>query len=162
MDLKHMTAFGPELNLEWVRKHPDHELTKEFERPCHLFIDDQNEGYETSCEITASAICEMLGMKKLVPCRGPIENLLADVVKNKHLLRVEMGSFQVEYAPNLPDHVLITDGKLMFDSFYEHRAITCRHVNIASFIQNDFPTLCCADVTKEESVDWTFRVFRLE
>lgn len=162
MNLKKITAFGTELNLDWVRRHPEHELTKENKRPRHLFTDDRDEGYETSCEITAHAICEVLGMKKLVPCHGSIKNLLINAIENKHVLRVEMGSFQVEWAPNVPDHVIITDGRLMFDSFYEHRAITCRKVNIACFINNDFPALCYADVTKEESADWTFRIFRLE
>jgi hypothetical protein len=158
--LAELKNMGVELNLNWVRTHPEHVLTKEFEYSSSFV--DHEEGYETSPEITAEAICDKLGLRRRIPFEFSIETALLHAIRNNIVLRVEMGTFDHKGQEGLPDHVVITDGKLMFDSFYEYRAITCREVNLNWFLNCGFPSICAADVTQQESANWVFRSFVLE
>ncbi len=150
---------GVALNYEWVKRNPNREISQDMSPM--IFYDDDGEGIETCCEITANAISDALGVKNW----KRTELNLVDSLRLNVPLRVEMGYFSPEFKDQLdsPNHVVIIVGDEMADSFFEHRAITLHefsHDLKKAFQDCDYEKILKVGQLEHGACDdWIMRVF---
>jgi hypothetical protein len=145
---------GPKMNQEWVVNHPDHYLSKWF--GC--------KGYdvETSCEITARALLEQLGINYdfLIPqdnlprfLSPGIRGLeIMEEMKNNPLVLITIGE-----AFDDIDHFMVLHKYYLIDSWFRRYTIRARPLDetvvfafrlgdIASIIGDVIPKKDCKDM----------------
>lgn len=145
--LQSLLSDGIKLNYEWCAQNPQHPLSIEFSPS--PFYDDQGEGIETCCFITANAVSEKLGIKKWLKTNLDFENAR----KMEIPLRIELGYFEDD-----PNHVLLLIGDTIVDSFYQERSLS--FFPLPYFETTDLgPLLNLTNLGSNECLGWKMHIF---